>query len=86
MTANNNDDNNNVQLVATLHNCKNNRAEKRCRDLNEVVNINEEIFQHGTAVAMFGFNIVINQLLMYLIKFCSQRCKYVENLINMLAK
>lgn len=25
----------------------------------------------AAAVAMFGFNIVINQLLMYLIKFCA---------------
>lgn len=31
---------------------------------------------------MFGFNIVINQLLMYLIKF-PQRGKYVENFINL---
>lgn len=34
------------------------------------------------SVAMFGFNIVINQLLMYLIKF-PQRGKYVENFINL---
>lgn len=69
----------NVSLAATLHNCKNNRAEKRrrrrccrwergrVRGANEVVNINEEIFAQAQ-VAMFGFNIVINLLLMYLIK------------------
>lgn len=37
----------------------------------------------GTSnVAMFGFNIVINQILMYLIKF-PQSGKYVENFINL---
>lgn len=55
----------NVRLAATLHNCKNNRAEKRrrrrrrrcrwvrdrerVRGSNEVVNINEEIFGPSTS-------------------------------------
>lgn len=80
-----------------MHNCKNNRAEKRrrrrrcrwvrdrdrerVRGSNEVVNINEEIFAQAQ-VAMFGFNIVINQLLMYLIKLPPECGKYVENFIN----